>query len=131
LKLTPGGNFTYILCTAFTCANPKSAKRLIAWLYFLRFWDLRKYIKAVHKMLVKLTPGGNPVKKIPFYMLLQCVTSNRIWLLLSFQLKLRTDEKLKTNLVYFKSKFHIIGLTSGPLSLFFSLQIWFEEIRTI
>jgi len=35
-----GVNFTNILRKAFPIADPKSAKRLTAWLYFLRFLDL-------------------------------------------------------------------------------------------
>ncbi len=27
MKLTPGVNFINVLCTAFTCADPKSVKR--------------------------------------------------------------------------------------------------------
>ncbi len=41
-KSTPGVNFIKVLRAAFMCADLKSAERLTAWLYFLRFfWDLR------------------------------------------------------------------------------------------
>ncbi len=39
----PGLNFTNILQAAFLSTDPKSAKRLTAWQYFLHFWDLGKH----------------------------------------------------------------------------------------
>jgi len=51
-----GVDFTNILCTAFTLADPKSAKNTVKPQSFLRFWDLCVVI-AASKMLVKLTPG--------------------------------------------------------------------------
>ncbi len=39
---SPSVNFTYVLLKYFMRTDPKSAKRLTAQLYFLRFWDLAK-----------------------------------------------------------------------------------------
>jgi len=40
--------------------SQKRKKILMTWLYFLCFWDLwGMSVKAVHKMLIKLTPGVN------------------------------------------------------------------------
>ena len=46
-------NFTNIICTAFTCADPKSAKRQSSQSAFCAFGTAR--VKAARKMLVKLT----------------------------------------------------------------------------
>jgi len=40
VKSRPGVDFTNILWAAFTPADPKVQKRLMAWLYFLHYWDL-------------------------------------------------------------------------------------------
>jgi len=40
-KRKPAVNFIKVLQAAFTCAFPKSAKRLTISLYFLNHWDLR------------------------------------------------------------------------------------------
>jgi len=57
VKLTPGVDFTNILCTAFTCADPKSAKKdcQLDCLFALLGSGS---IKAARKMLYKLTPGS-------------------------------------------------------------------------
>ncbi len=40
MKLTPGVNFINVLRTAFTCADPESAKKTVKFLVFLHSWDL-------------------------------------------------------------------------------------------
>jgi len=40
MKLSPGLDFTNILCSAFMPVASESKKRQPTWLYFLRFWDL-------------------------------------------------------------------------------------------
>jgi len=53
-----GVNFTNILCKAFMCPDPKSTKRTDDLnVIFALFGSA--LLKAVHKMLVKLTPRGN------------------------------------------------------------------------
>ncbi len=50
-----GVNFINVLQAAFTCADPKSTKRLKAWLHFFALVG-SVHIKAMHKHM-KLTPG--------------------------------------------------------------------------
>jgi len=52
--LQAGLNFINVLCTAFTPADPRSVKK------FSIFFTLSgsTSVKAVHKSLVKLSPGG-------------------------------------------------------------------------
>jgi len=54
-KLTPGLDFTYILCSAFTFADPKSAKNIDCLTAFFALLGSVQ-VKAAHKMLMKLTP---------------------------------------------------------------------------
>ena len=49
--LQPGVNFTKLLQAAFTCADPKSAKKLSSFIALL--WSV--HVKAAHGTLVKLT----------------------------------------------------------------------------
>ncbi len=59
-KMDEGGagvNFTNILRAAFTCVDPKSAINTVkSSAFFALLGSL--LVKAVRKMLVKLTPGG-------------------------------------------------------------------------
>jgi len=57
-KLT-GVNFINILQAALTLANPKSAKKKTNNLLAFYLLSGSAQVKAVHKMLVKLTPGVN------------------------------------------------------------------------
>ncbi len=51
-----GVDFTNVLQASFMCAHSKSAKKtLLTWLYFSAFLG-SGYVKAAHKMLMKLTP---------------------------------------------------------------------------
>jgi len=54
VKLTPGVNFTNILCSSFIYADSKSAKNIVK--SFALLGSVQA--KAACKMLVKLTPGG-------------------------------------------------------------------------
>ena len=54
---TPGVNFTNILQAAFTCADPKSAKKTVKLSSFIVLLG-SAHVKDAHKMLVKLTPGA-------------------------------------------------------------------------
>jgi hypothetical protein len=67
--LPPGVNFTNVLWTAFTCTDPKSAKRHSSHNCLFTLLGLA-CVKAVHKMLVKLTPRANFIELIAqsFYM---------------------------------------------------------------
>jgi len=56
-----GVNFINVLQTAFRCPDPKSTKRLTSLLYFFPLLG-SACIKAAHKVLMKLTPGGKLVK---------------------------------------------------------------------
>jgi len=56
MKLTPGVNFTNILCAAFTREDPKSTKKTAGLTVFFSLLFGFGYLKALHKMLVKLTP---------------------------------------------------------------------------
>jgi hypothetical protein len=53
----PGLNFINVLCTAFTLADPKNIKKTVKLSIF--FTLLRSTsVKAVHIMLMKLSPDG-------------------------------------------------------------------------
>jgi len=56
MKLTAGLNFINVLPTAFTCADPKTVKKTVKLSIFFTLSGSMS-IKAVRKMLVKLTPG--------------------------------------------------------------------------
>jgi hypothetical protein len=56
MKLTPGINFTYILRAAFTFEDPKFAKIQSSHQYLFALLG-SPHVKAVCKMLMKLTPG--------------------------------------------------------------------------
>jgi len=57
VKLTPGVNFTKILCTTFTLVYPKSIKKIDnLTVFFMLLGSAR--VKAVCRMLMKLTPSG-------------------------------------------------------------------------
>jgi len=59
---SPGVNFTNILCVAFTCVDPKSAKRLTSWIYiFALLGSARR--KAARRTFVKLTHGQLGLKR--------------------------------------------------------------------
>jgi hypothetical protein len=47
-------NFINVLCTAFTCADPKNVKKTVKLSIFFTLSG-SKSVKAVHKTLVKLT----------------------------------------------------------------------------
>ena len=52
----PGVNFTNVLPAAFTPADPKSAIKLLKLTVFFALLG-SAFVKAAHRMLVKLTPG--------------------------------------------------------------------------
>jgi len=53
---TAGVNFINVLCTAFTLVDPKSVKKIgNLTVFFMLLGSAR--VKAVHRMLVKLTPA--------------------------------------------------------------------------
>jgi hypothetical protein len=65
VKLTLAFDFTNILCTAFTCAGPKSAKKTDDLTVLFALWGYR-CVKGEHKLL-KLIPGRHPVNGSPKY----------------------------------------------------------------
>jgi len=56
VKLTPGVNFTNVLCTAFTLVDPESVKNTV--MSSLSFYSAS--VKAVRRMLMKLSPDEKP-----------------------------------------------------------------------
>jgi len=56
MKLTPGVNFTNILCATFIQADPKSAKKTDSLTVFFALLGYSR-VKAWCKMFVKPTPG--------------------------------------------------------------------------
>ena len=58
----PGVNFTNILHAAFTYADLKSTKNTVKLTVFYALLG-SACVKAARKMLVKLTPGANAIKK--------------------------------------------------------------------
>ncbi len=51
-----GVNFSNVLRTAFTLADPKSAKKTVKLSVFFALSGSAR-VKAAHRMLMKLTPG--------------------------------------------------------------------------
>jgi len=60
-----GVNFTNILRTAFTNADPKSRKKTDGLTVFFALLG-SAHIKAAHKMLVKSTQGGEEEQQTPY-----------------------------------------------------------------
>ncbi len=58
LKLTPGVDFINIQRTAFTLVVPKSVKKIDDFTVSFTFLGAT-HVKAVHRMLMKLTPDGH------------------------------------------------------------------------
>ncbi len=63
LHFIPSVNFINILRAAFTLTEPKSVKKIVNSLVFLRFQDLRAQKLRVN-MMVKLTPNSYGQLKI-------------------------------------------------------------------
>jgi len=63
IRVKPGVNFINVLRTAFMLVDSKSAKKIDNLTVFFTLLG-PACIKAVHRTLVKLTPGGDPMKKI-------------------------------------------------------------------
>ena len=86
-----GVNFTNVLWAAFTCADPKSAKKLLNLTVFFALLGSAR-VKAAHRTLVKLTPGHSR----PFL----------IWfsgpLLIIFSLKCGSLKKKPLIVIYFE-----------------------------
>jgi len=57
LKSTPGVNFINVLSTTFTLGDPKSVKKIQLSHKYLFTHSGSASVKAVHRMLVKLSPG--------------------------------------------------------------------------
>jgi len=56
MKLTPGVNYINVQSTAFTPVDPESAKIQLSHQYLFTLSGSTS-VKAVHRMLMKLTPG--------------------------------------------------------------------------
>ena len=56
IGLAPGLNFINVLCTAFTLPDPKSVKKTVKLSIFFTLSGSTS-VKAVRRMLMKLTPG--------------------------------------------------------------------------
>jgi hypothetical protein len=63
MKLTPGVNFTNILRAAFSYKSFLCSFYVLT-IWVCNFWRKDLGTKAVHKMLVKLTPGGRNCRLI-------------------------------------------------------------------
>jgi len=73
IGLATGVNFINILGAAFTRKDPKSSKKTAKLsIIFALLGSLR--VKAARRMLMKLTPGVNSIKRC-FYLALQCPSS--------------------------------------------------------
>jgi len=51
-------HFQQLFTCSFYASRSQKRKNTATLSVFLRFWDLCMYVKAAHKLLVKLTPGG-------------------------------------------------------------------------
>jgi len=64
-----GVNFTKVLCTAFTLADPESIKKILLSHQYLFTLSGSACIKAVHRTLMKLRSSNNGYFGITFYIL--------------------------------------------------------------
>jgi hypothetical protein len=55
MKLTPGVNYTNVLCAAFTLLDPESVKKIDKLSVFFTLLG-SSHVKAAHRMLTKLSP---------------------------------------------------------------------------
>ena len=63
MKLTPGADFINILHTAFTPVVPQSVRTQSSCQYLFTLLG-STHVKAVHRTLMKLTPGGEKEKSM-------------------------------------------------------------------
>ena len=118
-----GYNFTNVLQSAFTLADPKSAKKTVKSSSCFTLLGSAS-VKAAHRMLVKLTPGIKTIKDIILltFQSLQYYSNINVISPFSFE---RTFFQM--NLM---SNSHLISHDQPQIQLIFFLSFFFDDDET-